>query len=411
MNQISMQSLHKIGGDQANDNNSERQYIIVGCGMYASELYLNSGCNNNLFAYCYDSYMKEEYFHGIKRIDFDTLAYIWKDYRVIITARNYGAKYELADRLHDEGIEFEMYEHPYDVPLSTLHIYGKYPDIKYISNIETSPERMDSKYDRCKPIIDMFQTMFNYDGFKKQFVGKEYDIWINLSDWPEAALKLRLGKNVEYAFAFCTAYSYKNEIIPIPDYRTWFDDAKYPFPETFNRLKDLSKKSYIDNRAFFIGTLASNPIREMLAYMSKNGDYRLCVYGRDLYRNEEGNDGINKFIPMTEFYRYKYLIDVPGRSWADRTKLLLQMGRVVLYIDRPYYEWYFQELEPMRHYVPVKQDLSDLDEKIDYLEEHPEVYNYIASEARRKCDELLSSGSVLQYLKSITLQYGIRGSV
>lgn len=55
---------------------------------------------------------------------------------------------------------------------------------------------------------------------------------------------------------------------------------------------------------------------------------------------------------------------------------------MVLMIDRPYWEWFWDDLIPMEHYVPIRADLSDLREKIEYLNEHPEKYKDICKKAR-----------------------------
>jgi len=34
------------------------------------------------------------------------------------------------------------------------------------------------------------------------------------------------------------------------------------------------------------------------------------------------------------------------------------------------HQWFYDELVPWEHYVPVAHDLSDLFEKIDWLREH-----------------------------------------
>ena len=39
-------------------------------------------------------------------------------------------------------------------------------------------------------------------------------------------------------------------------------------------------------------------------------------------------------------------------------KLLLRSGRPVFMQERPWHEWYFPALEPMRHFIPVRRDLA-----------------------------------------------------
>ena len=113
------------------------------------------------------------------------------------------------------------------------------------------------------------------------------------------------------------------------------------------------------------------------------------------------------YIPMTELAKYKYTLDIRGYGWTDRVKVLMQLGRPLFLVDRPYREWYFDRLEPMKHFVPVREDLSDLIEKYDYLEEHPDVYRDITDEMRCFADRYFAPDYVLGYLKNAVLQYGV----
>jgi len=58
--------------------------------------------------------------------------------------------------------------------------------------------------------------------------------------------------------------------------------------------------------------------------------------------------------------KWRYLIDIEGRGYSGRLKLLLGSGRTVFIQDRPEKEWFFEHLVPWVHYVPVANDFSDL---------------------------------------------------
>ncbi len=77
---------------------------------------------------------------------------------------------------------------------------------------------------------------------------------------------------------------------------------------------------------------------------------------------------------MKDSENYKYLIDIWGYRWTDRVKLILAMGWSLLLVDCSFKEYYFDQLEAMVHYVPIKEDLSDLLEKIEYMDNHSKHY-------------------------------------
>ncbi|KAJ7210769.1 glycosyl transferase family 90-domain-containing protein [Mycena pura] len=75
--------------------------------------------------------------------------------------------------------------------------------------------------------------------------------------------------------------------------------------------------------------------------------------------------------PREDLYRYKYAIDVDGTTFSGRFLGLLRSGSLVL--KSTIFEEYFNDwLRPFEHFVPVLPDLSDLAEKIQWANEHPE---------------------------------------
>lgn len=81
---------------------------------------------------------------------------------------------------------------------------------------------------------------------------------------------------------------------------------------------------------------------------------------------EAGND----MTLEEQVHRWAYLIDLEGRGWSARLKLLLHSGRPVFVQDRPWREWWWPRLEPMVHFVPVRRDLSDLLDRVRWAQEN-----------------------------------------
>ncbi len=109
------------------------------------------------------------------------------------------------------------------------------------------------------------------------------------------------------------------------------------------------------------------------------------------------------FVKANELYQWKYLLDIRGYGWTDRVKLLLASGRVLLLVERPYREYYFDLIKPMVHYVPIEEDLSDLINKIHYLDENPEVYNDIVENAVAFVKENFKKEKIIKYMAKCVL--------
>ena len=79
--------------------------------------------------------------------------------------------------------------------------------------------------------------------------------------------------------------------------------------------------------------------------------------------------------------KYKYLLNVDGVVSSWRLVTLLMSGSVLLLQNSTDWEALYVYLTPWKDFVPVKADLSDLVDNIDWLESHPDEARKIATEA------------------------------
>jgi len=79
----------------------------------------------------------------------------------------------------------------------------------------------------------------------------------------------------------------------------------------------------------------------------------------------------SKWSSIIDHVKFKYLISLDGwtAAWM-RVPWILSTSCVLLKQDTLKVEWFDYALKPYVHYYPVKRDLSDLLEVIDYLEKH-----------------------------------------
>jgi hypothetical protein len=79
------------------------------------------------------------------------------------------------------------------------------------------------------------------------------------------------------------------------------------------------------------------------------------------------------FVPVTQFHKYKYQIDIDGNTnaWGGLFQKLLT-GSTVLKVASPrgYRHWYYDKLKPWVNFVPVQPDMADLVEKLEWLRAH-----------------------------------------
>lgn len=111
-----------------------------------------------------------------------------------------------------------------------------------------------------------------------------------------------------------------------------------------------------------------------------------------------------KKLTPQEQAEYKYVINVDGHVSAYRLSMELESGSVVLLVNSKYKLWYRDMLEPFTHFVPIKEDLSDLVEKILWCKANDSKCKKIASNALAFTKKYLSKDGILNYLQKLLFE-------
>ena len=291
----------------------------------------------------------------------------------------------VARTLKRNGIPFSFWP----IIDSYSHIYGTFPNIVFDLSRTFTRDMVTAGL-----IGEVFRT------FPSEFVGKKIDMWIAVGDGgARHALDLIKALDLSYAFAYYTSCTMKDRVIAFPDYESRYKDELFQNDIiAHSRCREAAAKPWEDNHAFWRGSLFTSFSRYCLFELGKKYPQYLQI--------EDSSKG-GQYIPMTAQAKYKYLIDTRGNAWSSRLQTLLKLGRVIFIADRPYNEWYFDKLHPMEHYVPVKEDMSDLIEKYCYMERHPELYDKIVSNLNEFVEENLTPRRIVFDAKELILRYGV----
>ncbi len=96
-------------------------------------------------------------------------------------------------------------------------------------------------------------------------------------------------------------------------------------------------------------------------------------------------------VEKASFAQFKAVIDIDGNSnaWSGLFTSLLS-GACVIKIESElgFRQWYYDRLEPWVHYVPVKADLSDFDEKVRFVLSNDDAAHAIAEAGCRFAREM-----------------------
>jgi tetratricopeptide (TPR) repeat protein len=90
------------------------------------------------------------------------------------------------------------------------------------------------------------------------------------------------------------------------------------------------------------------------------------------------------FLPKERFaeYKYAFVIDGNSNSWSSLLEGFL-VGSCVLLIEseRGFRQWFYDRVEPWKHYVPIRADMEDLEAKVQLVVNNDKLAQEIAERA------------------------------
>ena len=99
---------------------------------------------------------------------------------------------------------------------------------------------------------------------------------------------------------------------------------------------------------------------------------------------------------------YKYILDIDGNaSTWDATAWKLNSGSVIFKVDGPWIQWFYSDFLAYVHYIPIKDDMSDLQEKYRWCEEHPEECEKIVENSKRLFQKVYRMSNIIKYIQDI----------
>lgn len=369
-----------------------RKLILFGAGEYGLKALEEYGTERIAFFCDSNAGQLDGEYHGIPVISYEGLKSVFKDYDLIISVNNLVYLREIRLRLDRDGIPYNMYGKDYSIVYEndeqdrvgeTIHFFGRYPEISIDFCDDDGAYYTEYRVQQSIEII-----LYALNTRNHLIDGKYVDFYLYVGDHPFHAYRTLKKMGLNRLMAYSTLETLKKQVIAFPDYRTYVSDEACHYSETRDECRKASQKKWSDRRMYWRGSASFHYTRQLLLDIGeKNPD-------RFFFQRTDGEEKLS-YLPMTEQVDYKYLIDVQGWGWTDRVKVLLQLGRPVFLVNRAYKEWYFEYMKPMVHYVPVKEDLSDLVEMYDYMESHPEIYDNIVENAKAFVEEYFSPEHII----------------
>jgi hypothetical protein len=94
-------------------------------------------------------------------------------------------------------------------------------------------------------------------------------------------------------------------------------------------------------------------------------------------------------LTLEQQAKYKYILHVDGNVAAYRLLKMMTLGSLILKVRGPYTTWVDHVLKDREHYISVKEDLSNLQEVLEWCKGHDEECKAIAQRGREFADNAL----------------------
>lgn len=170
---------------------------------------------------------------------------------------------------------------------------------------------------------------------------------------------------IPYMFAFCRRWNDKKTLLlPDPYFACdkWQNKNFYEIDNT--TVSWINKKNECIWRGNIKNGLPLNFFNSDNKHNLNQRQYFVKLYNENYFKNVDYKD---EFSSISDQIRYKYILDIDG--WAstwDATVWKLYSGCVLLKVETTWHQWYYPHLIAWVHFVPVKNDFSDLNEIIDW---------------------------------------------
>lgn len=123
------------------------------------------------------------------------------------------------------------------------------------------------------------------------------------------------------------------------------------------------------------------------------------IYDGKLYFVSEDKSLYSTTEPSYFFAKSKFIFVVDGIGHLEELSMLLFSGSCIIRVNSVWKSWYDDFLIPEKHYVSVKSDLTDLEDKILWCISHDDECKTIGMNAREFAVKYLSTNGILDYFQ------------
>nr|XP_030713104.1 protein O-glucosyltransferase 1 isoform X1 [Globicephala melas] len=112
-----------------------------------------------------------------------------------------------------------------------------------------------------------------------------------------------------------------------------------------------------------------------------------------------------KDVHLVDHCKYKYLFNFRGVAASFRLKHLFLCGSLVFHVGDEWLEFFYPQLKPWVHYIPVKTDLSNVQELLQFVKANDDVAQEIAERGSQFILNHLQMDDITCYWENLLTEY------
>lgn len=223
--------------------------------------------------------------------------------------------------------------------------------------------------------------------------GAELHLWQRQPVPDELRARIALAR----VLSMCGSPKYADVAVPDWCFEEWVEAGVPPgeFDAACAALAAAAAAPPTDGRACWRGTAHHHPSRMRLVELAAEMPELLAC---NAVVDSAGSAAAGHAPLQAQVAAYSAMLDLQGKGYSSRLKLLLHAGRPVLLVARPWREHFMDGLREWVHYIPVRENLADLPERLRWLDEHRDEAAAIGRAGQAFARERLTRSAALEGL-------------
>ena len=160
--------------------------------------------------------------------------------------------------------------------------------------------------------------------------------------------------------------------------------------------------------AFFRGSRTSSE-RDPLILLSREKPHLVqAAYTKNqAWKSLRDTLGVEsaEIVTFEDHCKYKYLFNFRGVAASFRFRHLFICESLVFHVGEDWIEFFYSELVPWFHYIPVSTSLREVEELLDFARENDGIVRIIAENGKRFFERHLKMEDITNYWRLLLLEY------